>query len=295
MGGKTVPENLLCALMKFSVIIPAYNAAATLAQTLESLVQQQLPPHEVIVVVDGATDDSEAIARSYEDRLPLTILVTENKGLGAARNLGMQNATGEAIAFLDSDDLWSWNRLSLAASFIKKYPRKSWFYGPVFEFHLGEKMRTRACPVLKSKADFLTFNPIVPSAVILRSSMEFCWEEDRNLLEDLGPFLGTLSSGNIPVKIPHVGVKYRVDHGLTSDLNAHYKKVWASLDAAEAAGVIGAAERALYEVRKMYEAARTCKKRGDEDGRSFWKGELALKQKEVAVPFKLRWRIALLT
>ena len=90
--------------MKISVIIPVYNGERYLAETLDSVFAQTLPPYEVIAVDDGSTDGSPEILRRYGDRV--TVIRQENQGVARARNRGLAHATGEAIALLDQDDLW---------------------------------------------------------------------------------------------------------------------------------------------------------------------------------------------
>ena len=88
----------------FSVIIPTYNRASMLREALDSVFAQTFTDYEVIVVDDGSTDDTPAIVARYEDRV--RFFRQENSGPGAARNLGIQNVSGEYVTFLDSDDLW---------------------------------------------------------------------------------------------------------------------------------------------------------------------------------------------
>jgi glycosyltransferase involved in cell wall biosynthesis len=89
--------------MSVSVIIPAFNAARTLRETLDSLSAQSLPPDEVVVVDDGSTDTTAEIARA----VPGVRLVSQaNAGAAAALNAGLSVATGAVLAFLDADDLW---------------------------------------------------------------------------------------------------------------------------------------------------------------------------------------------
>lgn len=87
-----------------SVVIPVYNAAEHLKETLESIFSQTFTNLEVVAVDDGSADDSVAILRSYGDRVVL--VEQENQGPAAARNQGVKHARGEWIAFLDADDLW---------------------------------------------------------------------------------------------------------------------------------------------------------------------------------------------
>lgn len=100
----------LCFVSAFvSVIIPTYNRAHVLAEAIDSALAQTVPAHEIIVVDDGSTDDSCAVLARYGDRI--RVLSQPNGGVSAARNAGMRMATGDWIAFLDSDDLWTADRL----------------------------------------------------------------------------------------------------------------------------------------------------------------------------------------
>ena len=87
-----------------SVIIPCYNSSAYLAEAIDSVLAQTCPAKEIIVVDDGSTDDSASIMRRYGDRI--RVVSQANAGLPAARNAGIQTATGEWLAFLDADDWW---------------------------------------------------------------------------------------------------------------------------------------------------------------------------------------------
>ena len=89
---------------EFSVVVPAYNAEEFLEETLHSLVNQSLPASEIIVVNDGSTDKTEAIAKAFPS--PVRIINQENQGLGLARAKGIANARHEWIALCDSDDIW---------------------------------------------------------------------------------------------------------------------------------------------------------------------------------------------
>jgi len=280
--------------MKLSVIIPAYNAAATLSEALHSVEQQHVQPFEVVVVNDGSTDDTEMVVQSFMDRLPLVCVHQENAGLGAARNAGMRAAKGAAWVFLDADDVWGSNKLAHARDHLMRFPKVQWFYTPIFEWSPGadgEGMRMRACPKIRSVEDFLAFNPIVPSTVVMRSDTAFTWEEDRDMQEDVGAYLALFTEGIMPMKIPHCTTKYRLDFGMTADAEGHVDKVMRAVKKSRELGHINDAQFALYEVRKAYELARTFKKRGDENGQKKWKREALRKAKAVRVPKNLFWRL----
>lgn len=99
-----------------SVIVPAWQAAATLDRNLESLARQTLPPREIIVVDDGSDDGTHLVAESWRQHLPsstrLIVLCQPNAGAGAARNAGLKAASCRWVAFLDADDEWLADKLS---------------------------------------------------------------------------------------------------------------------------------------------------------------------------------------
>lgn len=94
---------------KVSVIIPCYNRAAVVAETIQCVLKQSLIPHEVIAVDDGSTDRTLEVLNSFAPQVK--VLSQKNSGASSARNLGFSQATGEYIWFMDSDDLASLNKL----------------------------------------------------------------------------------------------------------------------------------------------------------------------------------------
>jgi glycosyltransferase involved in cell wall biosynthesis len=97
--------------MNISVVIPCFNRERRIAAAIESALAQTAPPSEVIVIDDGSTDRSAAVAASMGP--PVRVIRSENRGPGAARNAGIEAARGDWIAFLDSDDEWHPQKLEL--------------------------------------------------------------------------------------------------------------------------------------------------------------------------------------
>jgi glycosyltransferase involved in cell wall biosynthesis len=89
-----------------SVIIPTYNRAHTIERALQSIAAQTLQDFEIIVVDDASTDNTAAVVEQFNDPRVLYLRHEDNRHAGAARNTGMAAATGQYIAFLDSDDAW---------------------------------------------------------------------------------------------------------------------------------------------------------------------------------------------
>lgn len=103
-----------------SVIIPTYNRANWICEAVDSVLSQTVSPFEVIVIDDGSDDDTPERLRHYENRI--TVLTQKNKGVSAARNVGIKVARGRYIALLDSDDLWEKDKLACQLDFFRKNP-----------------------------------------------------------------------------------------------------------------------------------------------------------------------------
>jgi glycosyltransferase involved in cell wall biosynthesis len=93
-----------------SVVIPAYNAERYLGEAIESVLAQDYGPVETIVVDDGSTDESAAVARSYDG---VVVIAQENAGPAVARNVGFAACSGDFVAFHDADDAMTPNKLSV--------------------------------------------------------------------------------------------------------------------------------------------------------------------------------------
>ncbi|HEY4347061.1 MAG TPA: glycosyltransferase [Gaiellaceae bacterium] len=104
----------------FTVVMPAYNASRTIANAIESLLAQTVPPAEIVVVDDGSTDSTGEIARSFGP--PVRTIVQENAGTAAARNRGLSVASGDVISFLDADDLYEVDRLEKIGALFAAEP-----------------------------------------------------------------------------------------------------------------------------------------------------------------------------
>jgi glycosyltransferase involved in cell wall biosynthesis len=110
---------------RISVIVPVYNAEAFLAEAIESAQAQTLPPDEIIVVDDGCTDASAAIAQRYG----VTLLRQPNRGVSDARNLAISHATGDFLALLDADDIWAETKLADQLQALREHPEAGYALG----------------------------------------------------------------------------------------------------------------------------------------------------------------------
>ena len=105
---------------KISVIIPAYNSALFIRQTIASITAQSVEDFEIIVVDDGSIDATAEIASTLDGRV--RVVRQGNQGIAGARNAGLSHARGELIAFMDHDDLWHPNKLQAQIQVLERDP-----------------------------------------------------------------------------------------------------------------------------------------------------------------------------
>jgi glycosyltransferase involved in cell wall biosynthesis len=103
-----------------SVVMPAYNVAWCVGRAVDSVLAQNHPTRELIVVNDGSTDDTRAVLRRYGDRI--TVVDQENRGMCAARNVAIRRARGAYVAFLDADDWWLPEKLGCQVELLESRP-----------------------------------------------------------------------------------------------------------------------------------------------------------------------------
>jgi glycosyltransferase involved in cell wall biosynthesis len=132
-----------------SVVIPAWNAARTLPETLESAFAQTFTDWELIVVDDGSTDDTPAVLARYGDRI--RVLHKQNEGRpSTTRNLGVKSARGELVALLDADDRWHPDKLAKQVALFDRNPELGLAY--------------TAATIIDGQGRTLQVNPCSPEA-----------------------------------------------------------------------------------------------------------------------------------
>jgi len=110
-----------------SIVIPTYNGGELLVEALKSALAQDYANTEIIVVDDGSSRNTMNLLQPFADRI--TVVTQENKGPGAARNRGVMESTGEYITFLDHDDLWAANKVSVQTAILNENPDYGLVYG----------------------------------------------------------------------------------------------------------------------------------------------------------------------
>jgi glycosyltransferase involved in cell wall biosynthesis len=156
-------------MTKVTVVIPAYNAERFLGETLASVFAQTVQPHEIIVVDDGSVDGTEAVARSFGDRI--RFIKQENQGISGARNTAIREATGDWIAFLDADDLISPKKLEIQIQVIEANPGVVFTYtGFAYLFTDGTTKEMPAFPSRDLWPALRYRQPVLPSTCIVQRS-----------------------------------------------------------------------------------------------------------------------------
>lgn len=205
---------------RISVIIPNYNRSAVIGTTIENMLGQTVPPHEVIVVDDGSSDRSVAVVRSFGDQVKL--IEQPNQGPGAARNQGLAAASGDYIQFMDSDDLASLNKLEVQLACLKAsgadFAYCPWVHTAMeskpFRF-VGPVLQGSALPAWKSMLEWQmgTWCIIFQNCLFRRSALEVAgaYRSDMRIAEDGEYLVRILLSGAQIAYTEDCLVFYRTD------------------------------------------------------------------------------------
>jgi glycosyltransferase involved in cell wall biosynthesis len=171
---------------RVSVIVPCFNYAQTLGETLQSVLAQTLPEWECIVVDDGSTDDTRGAVAAFAARdARIRYLRQENRGPAAARNRGIEAAAGRYLQFLDADDLLAPDKLAVQASSLDAHPGVDIVIGPATFFrtsdpdtelyslhgHLSRPMAPRISGTAEALQLLEHFNIMVTPAPLVRRSV----------------------------------------------------------------------------------------------------------------------------
>ncbi len=155
-----------------SVIIPTFNRAHVLARALDSVLAQDYGDIDIWVVDDGSTDDTRDLLQSYQGKIQ--VLTQSNKGVSAARNLGIQKSQGQFIALLDSDDAWEPDKISCQIQFFTAHPQAMICQTEEIWIRNGRRVNPK---VKHKKPSGYIFEPslllclVSPSAVMMRRSL----------------------------------------------------------------------------------------------------------------------------
>jgi hypothetical protein len=171
-----------------SVIVPAYNNAEFLGETIQSVLDQSYRQFELVIVNDASPDHVDAVVKQFEDARIRYIVHPVNRGLSAARNTGIRASTGDMIALLDGDDLFLPDKLRMHVEFLEGHPGVGVSYNSRFELdHSARTIRELWRPPLTvGLADLVCCFPFSPSDMILRRE----WAFRVNLFDEHHVYVG---------------------------------------------------------------------------------------------------------
>lgn len=143
----------------FSVIIPLYNKAIYIQETIESVLQQRFTDYEIIVINDASTDHGVQVVNTFSDPRILLIENEKNLGLSATRNVGIAHAKGEIIALLDADDIWLPNFLETIKNLHDSFPEAAIYgtdYTEIYTTHKAIESKKNIPIALKNTSFVVT-------------------------------------------------------------------------------------------------------------------------------------------
>lgn len=198
-----------------SIVIPLYNKANYIANTLKTVFAQTYQDFEVVIVDDGSTDGSEKVVETMQDAR-IRLIKQQNAGVSAARNNGIAEARGEYIALLDADDEWKPTYLATQMALVEKYPQCDVFCCN-YEFRNGEG---QVSSTIVNKLSFegedgvltnyfevasCSHPPICSISIMVR----------KGILESVGGFPLGIRSGEDLITWAKLACKYQIAYSLS--------------------------------------------------------------------------------
>ena len=184
-----------------SVIVPTFNRAWTLKDAVDSVLAQDYPNIELIIIDDGSKDNTQKLLKAYKDKI--IVLRQENKGVSAARNAGIKKSNGVFIALLDSDDAWDKKKISCQVEFFQCNPEAMICQTEEIWIRNGRRVNPKA---KHKKPSGMIFEPslelclVSPSAVMMKRQLfelKGYFNEDFTVCEDYDLWLRI--SSTLPV------------------------------------------------------------------------------------------------
>jgi glycosyltransferase involved in cell wall biosynthesis len=201
---------------RISVVIPTYNRANLIEQSIQSVLSQTYDDYEIIVVDDGSLDDTLSKLKKYENKINLFCQPHQGGGGAQARNLGISKARGQFVAFLDSDDIWMPNKIECQLKLIDENRNLAWVYtdAEVFDGNTGLTLHYYHQTHQLSHGDVLKdliFDDFIPFSTSLIS---------RSLLLEVGGFFPSIKGTDWDLNLR---IASRTSIGLVSEALARIR------------------------------------------------------------------------
>ena len=202
-----------------SIIMPSYNSEGTILESIQSVLSQTYKNWELIIVDDRSTDNTWQVIQTYADKYD-NIRIYQNKenlGAGASRNFAIKKARGRFIAFLDSDDLWTEDKLAEQIPFMLKnnYPLTYTHYS---RFSSEEELSVVTAPEYTTYKKLMYSNVIgCLTAVYDTQALGKRYMPLIRKRQDMGLWLDILKDTPKAYCLPKALAKYRMDSGMTAN------------------------------------------------------------------------------
>lgn len=196
-----------------SVVLPVYNGDRFIARALDSILSQDPPPLEVIVVDDGSTDGTADTVRRYTQAAQVSLLRQDNQGPAAARNRGIECASGDYLAFIDADDQWPAGRLRWQLDYLRAHPGVDIIQGALQPVRRGAD---GAAPCEPSHHAHSLCTALIPSDLFQRVGT---LDEGLRYCEDVDWFFAAQAAGVVVHRDDRVALEYlRHDDNATNNM-----------------------------------------------------------------------------
>ncbi len=284
-----------------SVIIPAYNCADFICETVDSIFAQEFKDYELIIVNDGSPDTEklEEVISPYKDKI--IYIKQENAGPAAARNCGIKKARGEYVGFVDSDDLWLPNFLSEQVGFMRANIECDLVYADALLFGdpaMEGKRFTDFSPskgevnlesLLALRCNIITSGVVAKKQTLIEGGL---FDEAHGLRSEDYEFWMRLAKRGAQIKYqrqPLLRYRYR-ENSLSSDNAKLYDGALKALDKIEASGGLNEKENAaLKRTKEKLNASKNL-----ENGKQkLFKGDYksAMADFKLASKFEINWKL----
>ena len=211
-----------------SVVLPTFNRAETIRRAAESVLNQTHADLEVIVVDDGSSDRTEAVLAALKDPRLKYIKLDHNRGQSAARNAGMRAATGNLVAFQDSDDEWLPDKLARQLEALTSDPDAGGVYCDLLRVFKSGQTTLISAPeprrgrlIDRSRVCYATFGIGIQSCVLRKAALASVagFREDMHCWEDM-EFLLRISRRWALRRLPATLVRYHENVGVSQNGSA---------------------------------------------------------------------------
>lgn len=208
---------------KVSIVMPAYNAERYITEAIQSVIAQTFTDWELIVIDDASQDNTAEIVQKLliQDTRILFLQNLQNSGVATTRNRGLDIATGEYIAFLDSDDFWESNKLQRQLDLLRQTSADLCFTAYALANEKGQTALIHKVPRSVSYRDLLKENVVGCSTVLVRRGMLTKFRFETNYFhEDYVLWLQLLKNGCTTVGLNDVLAHYRTGGRSSDKINA---------------------------------------------------------------------------